>query len=159
MRKQLLAVLLPLLVVVLITAAAADAERGHGRSKHAALQKVNVVRTDDGVTVEITARGTVKPQLSTLEIPARVVVDLPNTVVATSHGLINVDSDGVKDVRLGTDGQAQLRRRIVIDLDQACRYELVPGDDNKLVLKLYTKSGGGQGFAARGHSTSRGRRA
>jgi len=28
----------------------------------------------------------------------------------------------------------------VVDLTQACRYELVPGSDNRLVLKLYTKS-------------------
>ena len=29
--------------------------------------------------------------------------------------------------------------RIVVDLMQACRYELVPGSDNRMVLKLYTK--------------------
>ena len=105
MRKQFLTVLLPLLVMVLITASAQTQSAGTDAPKHAALQKVNVVRTDDGISVEITARGPVKPQLSTLDSPARIVVDLPNTVVATSHGLIDVDSDGVKDVRLGMDGQ------------------------------------------------------
>jgi type IV pilus assembly protein PilQ len=75
-----------------------------------------------------------------LDHPARVVVDLPNTVVATSHGMISVDGDGVKDVRLGMDGKATPTTRIVVDLAQACRYELVPGSDNKLTLKLYTKS-------------------
>ncbi len=130
MRKQFLAVLLPLLVVVLITAAAQTQSAGTDASRHAALQKVNVVRTDDGVSVEITARGAVKPQLSTLDHPARVVVDLPNTVVATSRGLIGVDSDGVKDVRLGMDGQTTPTTRVVVDLTKACRYELVPGSDN-----------------------------
>jgi type IV pilus assembly protein PilQ len=140
MRKQFLTVLLPVLVVVLITASAQTQSAGTDAPKHAALQKVNVVRTGDGLSVEISARGAVKPQLSTLDSPARIVVDLPNTVVATSRGLISVDGDGVKDVRLGMDGQSTPTTRIVVDLTKACRHELVPGRDNTLVLKLYTNS-------------------
>jgi type IV pilus assembly protein PilQ len=82
----------------------------------------------------------VKPRLSTLDNPARIVVDLPNTVVTTSHGLISVNGDGVKDVRLGMDGRSTPTSRIVVDLTEACRHELVTGSDNSLVLKLYTKS-------------------
>jgi type IV pilus assembly protein PilQ len=138
MRKQFLTVLLPVLVVVLITASAQTQSAGTDAPKHAALQKVNVVRTSDGFSVEISARGAVKPRLSTLDSPARIVVDLPNTVVATSRGLISIDGDGVKDVRLGMDGQGS--SRVVVDLTKACRHELVAGSDNTLVLKLYTKS-------------------
>jgi type IV pilus assembly protein PilQ len=138
MRKQFLTVLLPVLVVVLITASAQTQSAGTDAPKHAALQKVNVVRTSDGFSVEISARGTVKPRLSTQDSPARIVVDLPNTVVATSRGLISVDGDGVKDVRLGMDGQGS--SRVVVDLTKACRHELVAGSDNTLVLKLYTRS-------------------
>ena len=140
MRKQFLAVLLSSLVVALITATAQTQGAGSEPSKHAALKSVNVVRTDDGVSVEINAHGAVKPRLSTLDHPARVVVDLPNTVIASSPRLIDVYSDGVKAVRLGTDGQTTPNTRIVIDLMQACRYELVPGSDNRVVLKLHTKS-------------------
>ncbi|HYM05511.1 MAG TPA: type IV pilus secretin PilQ [Terriglobales bacterium] len=138
MRKQFLTVLLPMLVMVLIAASAQTQGAGAEAPKHAALQKVNVVRTGDGFSVEISARGAVKPRLSTLDSPARIVVDLPNTVVATSRSLISVDGDGVKDVRLGMDGQGS--SRVVVDLTKACRHELVPGSDNTLVLKLYTKS-------------------
>ena len=127
-----------LLVVAFITAAAQT--QGAGVSTHAALQSVNVLRMDDGVGVEITAHGSVKPRLSTLDHPARVVVDLPNTMVGSSSRMISVDHDGVRAVRLGTDGQTTPTTRIVVDLTQACRYELVPGSDNRLVLKLYTKS-------------------
>ena len=144
MRKQFLAVLLSLLVVALITAAAQTQGAGTEASKHAALQRVNVVRTADGVSVEINAHGAVKPHLSTLDHPARVVVDLPNTAVGVSRRLIIVDNDGVKSVRLGTDGQTTPNSRIVVDLMQACQYELVPGSDNRLVLKLYTKGNGRQ---------------
>ena len=140
MRKQFLTVLVPLLVVVIITAAAQTQNSGTEAAKPSALQSVNVVRTDDGVSVEITAHGAVKPRLSTLDNPARIVVDLPNTVVAASKRLITVDGDGVKDVRLGMDGQATPTSRIVVDLDQACQHELVAGSDNSLVLKLHTKS-------------------
>ena len=101
MRKQFLTVLLPVLVVVLITASAQTQSAGTDAPMHAALQKVNVVRTGDGFSVEISARGAVKPRLSTLDSPARIVVELPNTVVATSRGHISVDGDGVKDIRIG----------------------------------------------------------
>jgi len=140
MRKQFLAVLLSSLVVALITAAAQTQGAGTEVSKHAALQSINVVRTDDGVSVEINAHGAVKPHLSTLDHPARVVVDLPNTLIATSHRLIIVDNDGVKSVRVGSDGLTTPNSRIVVDLTQACRYELVPASADRLVLKLYTKS-------------------
>jgi type IV pilus assembly protein PilQ len=44
----------------------------------------------------------------------------------------------VQDVRVGSDGQATPTSRIVIDLDHACKYELVPNDDNKVILKLHS---------------------
>ena len=128
---------MPALVVVL-TASAQTQSAGTDAPRHAAVQKVNVLHTDDGVSVEIRSRGAVKPRMSTLDNPARIVVDLPNTVVGTSRGQISVDGDGVKDVRLGMDGQGS--SRLVVDLTKACRHELVAGSDNTLVLKLYTKS-------------------
>jgi type IV pilus assembly protein PilQ len=139
MRKQFLAFLMSLLVVALITTAAQTQGAGTDASKPAALQSVNVLRMDDGIGVEITAHGAVKPRLSRLDHPARVVVDLPNTIVGSSSRLISVDHDGVKAVRLGTDGQTAPTARIVVDLMQECRYELVPGSNNRMVLKLYTK--------------------
>jgi type IV pilus assembly protein PilQ len=140
MRKQLLSVFLPLLVLALI-AAAETQNTGTEAPKHAVLQKVNVVRGEDGVSVEITAQGQVTPQVSTLDRPARVVLDLPATVMANSRSHISVDSDGVKGVRIGMDRQTPPTTRVVIDLLQACRYELVPGSDNKFVLKLHTTVG------------------
>jgi type IV pilus assembly protein PilQ len=133
MRKQLLSVFLPLLVVVMLAAAETQST-----GTHAALQKVNVVRGDDVVSIEITARGQVTPQISTLDRPARLIVDLPDTVVATSQTHIGVDSDGVKQVRIGMDSHTPPTSRVVVDLDQACRYELAPASGNTIVLKLHT---------------------
>ncbi len=64
MRKQLLGVFIPLLLLVLIAAAAETQSTGTETVKHAVLQKVDVVRGDDSVSLEITARGQLTPQLS-----------------------------------------------------------------------------------------------
>ncbi len=117
MRKQLLGVFLPLLAMVLM-AAAETQSTGVSGNPHASLQKVNVVRGDDGITLEVIAHGQLTPKLESLEGPARLVIDLPNTAMATSVSHIDVGSDGVKGVRIGTDGQRLATTRVVIDLVQ-----------------------------------------
>ncbi len=140
MRKQLLGVVLPLLILVQVGAAADTQNTGSSATTHAALEQLNVVRGEDGVSVEITARGPVTPKLTTLSSPARVVIDLPNTVMGTNQRSLTVGSDGVKGLRVGTNGQTPPSTRVVVDLDKACKFELVPGSDNKIVVKLYTGS-------------------
>src|SRR6266704_1795806 len=137
MRKQLLGVFLPLLVLVLM-AAAETQNTSTESARHATLQRVDVFHNADGISVEVTGRGQLKPGLNMVDSPARLVVDLPATVMATSQTRIGVDSDGVKGIRIGMDGQTPPTTRVVIDLAQACRYELLPTGDNKFTLKLYT---------------------
>ena len=51
--------------------------------------------------------------------------------------------------------------RIVVDLTQACRHELVAGSDNSLVLKLHTKSAAAKATApnsGQAGDSARGRR-
>src|ERR1019366_8724225 len=103
MRKQLLGLLVPLMAFVLI-ADAADMT-GKGVAAGAALQKLEVAHSQDGLRVEFKAKGALAPKLTTLDSPARIVVDFPNTVMATAQSRISVGSDGVKDVRIGMDGQ------------------------------------------------------
>ena len=137
MRKQLLKVFLPLLAFVMV-AVAETPNTGTGATGRAALQKVNVVRVADGVNVEITARGPISPRVSKLESPARVVLDLPNTVSATSQGHISVESDNVKGVRIGMDGHNPPTTRVVIDLARASHYELTPVVGDRFMLKLHS---------------------
>jgi len=136
MRKQLLVVLLPLLILALI-AGAETQSTSTGADTRATVQKVDVMHADDGISVEITARGQVTPKLSTLDSPARVLVTLPNTVAATVQNHISVGSDGVKGVRIGSDGHVPPTTSIVIDLVQACPYELLQGGDNRIIVKLH----------------------
>jgi type IV pilus assembly protein PilQ len=133
MRKQLLATTWALLAVVVMAGAQTP---GTEAVSHAALQKIGVTRSNGAISIEITAKGAVSPTVETLSSPARIVVDLPNTVMATSQSRIHVGSDGVSGVRVGTD--AGKTTRVVVDLDRLCKYELVPGPGEKLTLKLET---------------------
>jgi type IV pilus secretin PilQ/predicted competence protein len=142
MRKQLLGLLVPLLTFVLI-AAAADMT-GKGVAAGAALQRLEVAHSQDGLRVEFKAKGTLAPRVSTLDSPARIVVDFPNTVMGTAQSRISVDSDGVKDVRAGMDGHVPPNTRVVIDLDLAggalagsSQHELVAGPDGSFVLNIH----------------------
>jgi type IV pilus assembly protein PilQ len=131
MRKQLLGTILALLAIVLVAGAQTP---GTELTAHASLQKVAVVRGEGGISIELTAKGGVSPKVETLLSPARIVVSLPNTTLATSLSRIHVGNSGVNDVRIGTD--ANSTTHVVVDLDKASKYELVPGPGNKLILKL-----------------------
>ena len=101
------------------------------------LDRVNVVRDADSIRVEMSSNGALTPKLSTLDSPARVVVDLPETVMATGQKHIAVGAEGIKDVRIGMNGQAHPTTRIVVDMEKACAYDLTPGPAGKLVLTLH----------------------
>ncbi len=138
MRKQMLSVFLAWLTLGL-AASAAEAPASQPASQKNELQRVNVVRGTDEIRVEISARGTVTPKLTTADSPARLVVDLPATFMATGQSHITVGSSGVKGVRIGMDGQTPPTTRVVVDLDHACRYELNPTADGKFVLTLHSQ--------------------
>jgi type IV pilus assembly protein PilQ len=131
---------LPLLVfTVAMGAAAAQTPASQPVSQRSELERVSVVQGADNVRVEISSRGAVAPKLSSMDSPARVVVDLPQTVMASGQSHINVGASGVKDVRIGMDKQVPPTTRIVVDLDKICAYELTPGTAGKLVLTLHAQ--------------------
>ncbi|MGB9236871.1 MAG: type IV pilus secretin PilQ [Terriglobales bacterium] len=132
MRKQLLGLIVPLLAFVMI-ASAADMT-GKGAAASTQLERLEVAHSQDGLRVEFKAKGTLAPRVTTLDSPARIVVDLPNTTMATRQSLVDVDQDGVKDVRVGMDGQGNTR--VVVDLTARCQHELVSGADGGFVLKI-----------------------
>ena len=130
MRKQQLSIFVSLLLMVVAAAAQTTSQ----------LDRVNVVRDTDTIRVEMSSKGAVAPKLSTLDSPARVVVDLPGTVMATGQKHIAVDADGVKGIRIAMGGQSHPSTRVVVDLEKACAYELKPGPAGKLVLTLHSKA-------------------
>src|SRR5229473_150170 len=141
MRKQLLTMFVPmLLVVVAVVTAAAQTPASQPVSQRSELDRVTVVRDSGDIRVEISSRGVVTPKVSTLDSPARVVVDLPETVMASGQSQIAVGAAGVKGVRIGMDGRTPPTTRVVVDLDKACAYELTPGPEGKLVLTLHSQT-------------------
>jgi type IV pilus secretin PilQ/predicted competence protein len=139
MRKQLLGLFVPLAFVAITTADAADMT-GNGLAASAALQKLEIAHSQDGLRVEFKAKGTLVPKMTTLDSPARIVVDFPNTVMATAQSRISVGSDGVKDVRVGMDGQVPPSTRVVVDLagsGSSRQNELVAGPNGSFVLTIH----------------------
>ncbi len=139
MRKQLHTMFVPMLLLAVV-AAAAQTPASQPAGQRNELDRVNVVRGTDDIRVELSSRGAVTPKVSTLDSPARLVVDLPETVMATAQKRIAVNASGVKDVRIGMDGQTPPTTRIVVDLDKACAYDLTPGTAGKLVLTLHAQA-------------------
>src|SRR5215472_11631229 len=103
MRKQLLTMFVPLLLLAVV-AAAAQAPASQPASQRSELERVDVVRGTGEIRVVISAHGAVTPKLSTLDSPARIVVELPETVMASGQSRISVGSAGVKGVRIGMNG-------------------------------------------------------
>src|SRR5271156_1586148 len=142
MRKQLLGILVPLLTFVLIAAAADTTGKGVAKETSAALQKLEVAHGQDGLRLEFKAAGTLAPKVTTLESPARIVVDFPNTVMSTAQSRISVGQDGVKDVRVAMDGKVPPTTRVVVDLSEndlagSREHELVAGPDGGYTLRIH----------------------
>ncbi len=106
---------------------------------HNQLQKVSVVPGADGVQIEISSTQSVTPRLSKLKSPDRVVVELPETVLASPQSKITVGSAGVKGVRIGMDGKTPPTTSVVIDLEKPLAYELTPGSAGKVILTLHSQ--------------------
>jgi len=141
MRKQQLTMFVALLVFeAAVVAAAAQTPASQPAGQRSELERVNVVRGTDEIRVEISSHGAVTPKLSSLDSPARVVVELPETVMATGQSRILVGTAGVKGVRIGMDGRTPPTTRVVVDLEKACAYELTPGPAGKLVLTLHAQA-------------------
>jgi hypothetical protein len=102
------------------------------------LQHVTVVPGADGVQIEISSSQAVTPRVTKLSSPARVLLELPETVIASSQSKIPVGSAGVKGVRIGMDGKTPPTTSIVVDLEKPLAYELTPGAEGKLVLTLHS---------------------
>jgi hypothetical protein len=102
------------------------------------LRRVNIVQGADTVRVEMVATGSVTPRVSKLTGPDRVLVELPETADLSPQNHIAFGSAGVKGVRIGSNGKNPPTTSVVVDLEQACAYELTPGTDGKMVLTLHT---------------------
>jgi Tfp pilus assembly protein PilP len=120
-------------------ARAPKAESASGANNQ--LQHVNVVPGSDDIQIEISSTRAVSPRVTKLSSPARLLVELPETVVASAQNKIPVGSGGVKGVRIGMDGKNPPTTSVVVDLDKALAYDVAPGPAGKVTLILHTQGG------------------
>jgi hypothetical protein len=122
-----------------LKAAAPKAEPASGTNNQ--LTHVNVVPGSDDIQIEISSSHAVTPRVTKLSSPARVLVELPETVVASAQNKIPVGSGGVKGVRIGMDGKNPPTTSVVVDLEKALAYDVAPGPAGKVTLILHTQGG------------------
>ncbi len=108
-------------------------------SQNNQLQGVKVAQGSGEVQIQIQSSGSVTPKVTKLSSPARVLVELPETVIASSQTKIPVGSNGVKGVRIGMDGKTPPTTSVVVDLEKACAYEIGSGASGQLILTLHTQ--------------------
>ena len=129
------------LIVSLASGQEQSSKKRHGAPADSAagdqttLDKLDVVHGRQDISIEITASSPVTPKVTTLKEPDRVVLDFPNTVPGTETRHINVDSEGVKSVRMGVNAEMPPTTRVVVDLEEARDYQLLP-DANRIIVKF-----------------------
>ncbi len=126
-----------------VTKAAAPAvQAAVSGSQNNKLQHVNVVPGTNDIQIEISSSQAVTPRVSKLSSPARIVVELPETVLGSSQSKIPVGTSGVKGVRIGMDGKTPPTTSVVVDLEKGLPYEVTPGPAGKTILILHTQDAG-----------------
>ncbi|HLW86073.1 MAG TPA: AMIN domain-containing protein [Candidatus Sulfotelmatobacter sp.] len=118
-------------------APAAESDSASGDTSE--LKSVKVSQSGDDIQIEINANGSVTPRVSKLDSPARVLVELPETAMATATNHISVGKAGVKGVRIGMNGKTPPTTSVVVDLEKAIAYEMTPGPSGKMVLTLHAE--------------------
>ncbi len=124
-----------MLALCLSLAAAQESKRAGDSADQATLDKLDVVHGRQDISIEITASTAVTPKVTTLKEPDRLVLDFPNTVPGTETRRIAVDREGVKSVRMGVNSDVPPTTRVVIDLEAARDYQLVP-ENNRFIVKF-----------------------
>jgi type IV pilus assembly protein PilQ len=99
------------------------------------IRNVSVSQGGQGVNVEINGSGPLTAKTMRLNSPERVVLDIPNSLLDGRPREIAVNSNGVKDVRVGRYQANPPVTRVVLDLEASRDFEVVPSG-NRLTLRL-----------------------
>jgi AMIN domain-containing protein len=99
------------------------------------VQRIEVQREGEGSTVEITSSGALIPNITKLEGPPRLVIDLPESVAAAPRGVIPVQAADIKSIQLTQQQNNPPITRIVVNLNESRSYfwETV---ENKLLVHV-----------------------
>jgi hypothetical protein len=99
------------------------------------VQHIAVVPSEKGLSVQITASRAVKPQLTRLDNPVRIVIDLPGAILPGGLQRIPVRDRDISEVRASQWRESPPIARVVVQLRVAREYSLI-NSGNKLSLWL-----------------------
>lgn len=113
----LLAVLVPIGMVAVIPAQAQLTwNKSQQNAPASVIQSVQVIPENNGVTLEISSSRPITPQISHVDGPPRLVIDLPHTIMPLHQKRFNVHSEQIKAVRIDQYNSDPPTSRAVVDL-------------------------------------------
>ncbi len=107
----------------------------HATAAPVVIQNVAVIRSKNGMNIDILGSGAMQPKAMKLTSPDRVVIDVANAVPLRKRE-IAVNSGDVKTVRVARFQADPPVTRVVVDLATAKDFEIVPSG-HKLTIKLH----------------------
>jgi hypothetical protein len=139
---------LNLLLLMLVSLCAGQ---GNGRVT-AEMKKLKVARNGDKTRLELTLSHPVIPQITVLNNPDRLVLDLSDTTASPRQQHVTVNMNGVRGVRVGLKSARPLVTRTVVDLDTAHRYELATA--GKTIVLMVLPAGATASATTHGHGAA-----
>src|SRR5262249_8225034 len=118
-----------------ISAPAAISATGAAYDKPTRVEGISVVRSKDGMNVEIHAAGVSNPKALKLAAPERIVVDLPNAIAVNHFRQVPVHGSDITTVRMSQFQANPPVTRVVVDVASPQSYEVV-NSDRMVTLKL-----------------------
>ncbi len=101
----------------------------------AVIQSVQVTPADNEVTLQISSSRPITPQISLVDAPPRLVIDLPHTIMPLRQKRFNVRDARIKDVRVDQYDNAPPAARAVVDLLAPLSYTW-ENTGNQLIVHL-----------------------
>jgi hypothetical protein len=118
----------------------AAAQSAGAASHRAEIRSVTVIPGDKGPVLEILATRPITPQLQTVGDPLRLVIDLPNSTLATTRRRVSFHNRQIKDVRLSQYQESPAVSRVVVDLAAPVEYTW-DATGNQLHIRMHPDEG------------------
>lgn len=115
--------------------------RARARSAPAEIRNIGVVPAAGGASLEVFSNRPVVPQVTKINSPPRLVVDIPNAVPTMTSTQIPVNSGGVVMIRVARFQQTPPVTRIVVELQSDVTYGMV-ASGTQFRVELHPIGGG-----------------